>query len=82
MAIVDVGPLPLSFHGPRHTLPERDSATDKYTRIGGVFHDDFNTSLSLLYAEDNTTTVISGLRSNREVVDEIMADLQNPPAVA
>lgn len=59
---------------------ERDSATDKYTRIGGVFHDDFNTSLSLLYAEDNTATVISGLRANREVVDGIMVDLQNPPA--
>ena len=26
---------------------ERDSITDKYTRSGGVFHDDFNTSLSL-----------------------------------
>ena len=59
---------------------EWDSATDKYTRSGGVFHDDFNTSLSLLYAEDNTATVISGLRANREVVDGIMSDLQNPPA--
>lgn len=59
---------------------ERDSVTDKYTRSGGVFHDDFNTSLSLLYAEDNTATVISGLQANREVVDGIMADLQNPPA--
>lgn len=59
---------------------ERDSTTDKYTRSGGVFHDDFNTSLSLLYAEDNTATVISGLQASREVVDGIMADLQNPPA--
>lgn len=59
---------------------EQDSATDKYTRSGGIFHDDFNTSLSLLYAEDNTATVISGLQANREVVDGIMADLQNPPA--
>lgn len=59
---------------------ERDSITDKYTRSGGVFHDDFNTSLSLLYAEDNTATVISGLQANRELVDGIMADLQNPPA--
>ena len=59
---------------------ERDSITDKYTRSGGVFHDDFNTSLSLLYAEDNTATVISGLQASRELVDGIMADLQNPPA--
>ena len=58
---------------------ERDSITDKYTRSGGVFHDDFNTSLSLLYAEDNTATVISGLQASRELVDGIMADLQNPP---
>ena len=58
---------------------ERDSITDKYTRRGGVFHDDFNTSLSLLYAEDNTATVISGLQASRELVDGIMADLQNPP---
>ena len=59
---------------------ERDSITDKYTRSGGVFYDDFNTSLSLLYAEDNTATVISGLQASRELVDGIMADLQNPPA--
>lgn len=59
---------------------ERDSVTDKYTRNGSVFHDDFNTSLSLLYADDNTMTVISGLRASRELVDGIMADLQNPPA--
>lgn len=59
---------------------DRDSVTDKYTRDGGVFHDDFNTSLSLLYVEDNTATVISGLQASREVVDGIMADLQNPPS--
>ena len=64
----------------RSIYKERDSVTDKYTRSGGVFHDDFNTSLSLLYAEDNTATVISGLQASRELVDGIMADLQNPPA--
>lgn len=59
---------------------KKDSGTDKYTRSGGVFHDDFNTSLSNLYADDSVQTVISGLQASREVVDGIMADLQNPPA--
>lgn len=59
---------------------ERDNVTDKYTRSGGVFHNDFNTSLSFLYAEDNTATVISGLQTSRELVDGIMANLQNPPS--
>jgi len=57
---------------------ERGSATDKYTRTGGVFHDDFNTSLSALYADEDVVTVVTGLRASREVVDGIMADLQNP----
>lgn len=62
---------------------EKDSGTDKYTRTfsgTGAFHDDFNTSLSNLYADDSVQTVISGLQASREVVDRIMADLQNPPA--
>jgi len=60
---------------------EKNSATDKYTRVNGVgaFHDDFNTSLSTLYADDDVLTVVSGLQASREIVDDIMADLQNPP---
>ncbi len=59
---------------------EKDSGTDKYTRVNrvGAFHDDFNTSLSALYSDDDVVTVISGLRASREIVDGIMADLQNP----
>ncbi len=59
---------------------EKDSGTDKYTinEYGGFFHDDFNISLSKLYADDDVVTVISGLRASREIVDGIMADLQNP----
>ena len=62
---------------------KKDSSTNKYTRTfdgTGKFHDDFNTSLSLLYADDDVQTIVTGLRSNREVVDGIMKDLQNPPA--
>jgi len=59
---------------------KKDSVTDKYTRANkvGAFHDDFNTSLSALYADDNMATVITGLKASREIVDKIMADLQNP----
>lgn len=57
---------------------EFDVETSKYTMVSGVFHDDFNTSLSLLYADDNTATVITGLRASHEIVDGIMANLQNP----
>jgi len=61
---------------------KKDSGTDKYTlnKYSGSFHDDFNTSLSRLYADEDVVTVVSGLRASREVVDGIMADLQNPPA--
>lgn len=58
---------------------KKNKGTDKYTRTGGEFHDDFNTSLSLLYSDDDIKTVVSGLRSSRDIVDGIMADLQNPP---
>jgi len=60
---------------------KKDSGTDKYTRVNrvGAFHDDFNASLSALYSDDDVVTVVSGLRASREIVDSIMADLQNPP---
>lgn len=62
---------------------EKDSGTDKYTRTfngAGEFHDDFNTSLSNLYADDDVKTIISGLQASRETVSSIMKGLQNPPA--
>ncbi len=60
---------------------EKDSGTDKYTRMSngtGKFHDDFNISLSNLYADDDVQTIITGLQASREIVDGIMKDLQNP----
>lgn len=62
---------------------KKNSAIDKYTRLNGgygAFHDDFNTSLSVLYADDDIQTIVSSLRENRTFIDGIMADLQNPPA--
>lgn len=62
---------------------KKNSAIDKYTRLNGgygAFHDDFNTSLSTLYADDDIQIIVSSLRKNRKSIDGIMADLQNPPA--
>lgn len=62
---------------------KKDSGTDKYTRTlnsVGDFHDDFNTSLSNLYADDEVQTIITGLQVSQKTVDSIMKGLQNPPA--
>ena len=62
---------------------ESDPATNKYARTlngTGPFFDDFNTALSTLYDSEEVETIITGLEAGREVVDGIMADLQNPPS--
>lgn len=60
---------------------ESDSKTDKFTKTksGYSFNSDFNTSLSLLYSDDETKTTVEKIKENQETVSGLMKDLQNPP---
>lgn len=58
---------------------ERDSKTDNYTMSYGKFNEDFNDSLHALYSNSDTTTIVDGLKENRDTVAALMNDLQNPP---
>lgn len=59
---------------------ERDTATDKYTRSNGYgFNKDFNDSLSALFADSSFQSKISSIKSNQEIVSNLMKKLQNPP---
>lgn len=58
---------------------ESDSATDKYTKSSyGLFHSDFDTSISNLYADASTKETVSDIQENQSLVDDLMKDLQNP----
>lgn len=59
---------------------ERDSATDKYTRPNGYFVDDFNTALYNLQTASSSKSTVSEIEENQDDVQELMKDLQNPPA--
>lgn len=63
-----------------NTIYEKSSyTTDKYTKVGSTFHDDFNTSLLLLQFSDEFTAKTDTIRSNQGRVEELMKKLQNPP---
>ena len=63
-----------------NTIYEKDSSTtDKYTKIGNKFNDDFNTSLMMLMIDDDFKNSISDIEANQESVQEIMKDMKNPP---
>lgn len=59
---------------------EFDIETNKYTMTNGRFHEDFNTSLSALYEDSNTISVIAEIKENQDKVADIMRELQNPTA--
>lgn len=58
---------------------EKDSATDKYVCPGGVFVDDFNTALLMLYLDDSTTRKTDDISENQEAVQGYMKKLQDVP---
>ncbi len=63
-----------------NTIYEKsDYTTDKYTKIGSTFHDDFNTSLFLLQYSDEFTSKTDSIRRNQETVENLIKKLQNPP---
>ncbi len=57
---------------------KRDSDTYQYTHTGGKVNEDFNTSLSKLFAADSTKSAISSIEENQNDVADLMKLLQNP----
>ena len=60
---------------------EYDIETDKYTKDENSsykFNDDFNTSLSKLYADDSTKETIKKIEENQSSVSDLMKAIQNP----
>jgi len=58
---------------------ESDPKTDKYTKSGNTFNDDFNISLSALMRDTSTLSTISTIEDNQALVVPVMKELQNPP---
>ena len=58
---------------------ERDSETDKYTRDGYLFYDDFNDSLANLFSDTEFKNQLLEIENSQEEVSSIMRELQNPP---
>lgn len=58
---------------------KKDSETDKYTMTRSKFNDDFNTSLSSLYSDQNIKYKIDTIKDNQDKVSDIMMLLNNPP---
>ena len=59
---------------------KRDSETDKYTRDSyGRFNDDFNDSLTALFADSSFQSKINNIKDSKDAVTQLMKSLQNPP---
>lgn len=61
-----------------------DTATDKYTRKTTstgykIWVDDFNEAIENLYNDSGTRATVESIKSNQELVDSLMRELQNPP---
>lgn len=60
---------------------EHDTETDKYTLSTRYnFHDDFNTALGLLFADDEIKNDISDIDQNQADVQTMLKELKNPEA--
>ena len=65
-----------------NTIYEKSSSTtDKYTRRSerGSYYDDFNTSLSNLFADEGFQSQITAIKSNQDLTASYMKQLMNPP---
>ena len=56
-----------------------DKKTDKYTKSGKKFNDDFNTSLALYMISDEYTKASKEIKDNQNEVQNLMKELINPP---
>lgn len=57
---------------------ESDSRTDKYTKNGRAFRDDFNESIKLLYLDGDVSSKVNDIEANQETVADEIKALQNP----
>ena len=57
---------------------EYDVETAPYTQTNGKFHDDFNVSLSKLYASSTYQSAVSDIKENRLAVEALYKELLNP----
>lgn len=58
---------------------ESDPETDKYTKTGNKFNDDFNDSLYNLFSDSDYILSVATIEAQRESIAQIMTELQNPP---
>ena len=56
-----------------------DATTDKYTKSGYWFVDDFNDALANLFSDEDFASRIEAIKSNQDSVGASMKDLGNPP---
>jgi len=56
-----------------------DYSTDKYTKVNGVFRDDFNSSMAEYFSTDSYIDSIDSIESSKASTNELMRDLQEPP---
>ncbi len=58
----------------------RDDKTDKYTlSSSGVFYDDFNDALAVLYTDKEFSSELDLIKENREEIKKQIRGLKNPP---
>lgn len=57
---------------------ESDVETDKYTKRNGVFNEDFNDSLDLLFNDNEFKEKIYSIEQNQEEVESLFKKLKNP----
>lgn len=56
-----------------------DPETDKYTKVGNQFVDDFNIALANIYADTDINAKLSTLESNQQEIQLIIKDMFDPP---
>ena len=62
-----------------NTIFNKDSyTTDKYTKTAGVFNDDFNTSLLMLFLDTDFTRKTDSIKSSQTKIEEKIKALQSP----
>lgn len=57
---------------------EYDSKTSDYTQTNGIFHDDFNASLSKLYCSNDMLQSVKEIKQNQTSTEEIYKKLLDP----
>lgn len=63
-----------------NTIWEKDDPdTDIYTKSNGVFYDDFNDALAVLFASDTYKTYVTNIKDYKTEISTSMKDMKNPP---